>query len=179
MTALETITAKAQEKGLRFLVIGGHAVMAHGFARSTYDLDLLVRANEREQWLQLLKEAGATVHSSGKSFIQFQPTTVFPETADLMLVNDQTFEQFWIDSIVPVPPDSYGETRFVSLNHLIALKCHAIKHGHAGRVEKDVDDILELVKINKVDIADEKFRQLILKHGLPELYDKIKRVLGQ
>lgn len=177
MTALETIAARAEEKGLRFLVIGGHAVMAHGFARSTYDLDLLVRANEQEQWLQLLKEVGATVHSTGKSFIQFQPTTVFPETTDLMLVNDQTFQQLWSDSIVPA--EGYGQTRFVSLNHLIALKCHAIKHGHAGRVEKDVDDILELVKINKVDIADEKFRQLILKHGLPKLYDKIKRVLGQ
>lgn len=94
-----------------------------------------------------------------------------------MLVNDPTFEQLWNDSIVLT--DGYEHTRFVSLNHLIALKCHAIKHGHAGRVEKDVDDVLELVKINKVDVADEKFRQLILKHGLPTLYDKIKRVVGQ
>jgi len=177
MTALETITAKAQEKGLRFLVIGGHAVMAHGFARSTYDLDLLVRANEQEQWQELLKKAGATIHSVGTSFIQFQPTAAFPETTDLMLVNDHTFEQLWTDSFVPA--EGYEQTRFVSLNHLIALKCHAIKHGHAGRVEKDVDDILELVKVNKVDVLDEKFRQLILKHGLPTLYDKIKRVLGQ
>lgn len=177
MTALETITTKAREKGLRFLVIGGYAVMAHGFARSTYDLDLLVRSDEQEQWSQLLKEAGASVHSAGKSFIQFQPSEAFPETIDLMLVNDQTFEQLWNESIIPT--EAYGQTRFVSLNHLIALKCHAIKHGHAGRVEKDVDDVLELVKINKVDVTAENFRQLILKHGPPELYDKIKRVLGQ
>ena len=48
-----------------------------------------------------------------------------------------------------LPPDA----RVVSLEHLLALKCHAIKHGHPGRVEKDVDDVLGLVRANLLDVT--------------------------
>jgi hypothetical protein len=35
---------------LRFLVIGGYAVAAHGYARVTFDADLLVNRTDREAW---------------------------------------------------------------------------------------------------------------------------------
>jgi hypothetical protein len=173
MTALETITAKAQEKGLRFLVIGGHAVMAHGFARATFDLDLLVRVSEREAWKSLILEAGGQLFSENDVFMQFSESAALPMKTDLMLVNEETFRKLWPSAFVPA--NANPQTKFVALLHLIALKCHAIKHGHAGRVEKDVDDVLQLVKENKVDVLDGEFKALILKYGLPELYEKLKR----
>jgi len=39
VNVFQTITQKAAEAGLPFLVIGGYAVMAHGFVRATDDLD--------------------------------------------------------------------------------------------------------------------------------------------
>jgi len=173
MTALETIAAKAHEKGLRFLVIGGHAVMAHGFARSTFDLDLMIPASERERWKAMMLELGCALFSENAVFMQFSATESLP-AADLMQSQEETFEKLWQAAFIPE-----NGVKFVSLLHLIALKCHAIKHGHFGRVEKDMDDVLNLVKQNKLNVLDDEFKALILKHGTPEIYEKLKRVFSK
>ncbi|MGV3754523.1 MAG: hypothetical protein ACO1QS_04015 [Verrucomicrobiota bacterium] len=149
MTALETITAKAEEKGLRFLVIGGHAVMAHGFARSTYDLDLLVRANEQEQWQALLQEKHASTFAEGPNFIQYQASSQLTEAIDLLLVHERIFEPLWQASFSP----SQIQARFVSLEHLIQLKVHALKHG--GDTWKHRRDLSELIHTNKMTVPTE------------------------
>ena len=63
----------------------------------------------------------------------------------------------------------------VSLRDLIILKCHAIKHGHAGRVLKDIDDVIHLVLANKVNLEDDCWRELVLKYGTAELYEILQR----
>ena len=92
-----------------------------------------------------------------------------------MLVNDSTFAQMSAAAL-PLSP-STGSAKVVSLLHLVALKCHAIKHGHAGRVEKDMDDVIQLVKVNHLSLEDEKLRSIILKYGIPELYEKLERFI--
>jgi uncharacterized caspase-like protein len=59
---------------------------------------------------------------------------------------------------------------------LLALKCHAIKHGHETRIIKDADDVLQLVLVNRVDLDEPDIRDLFLKHGTAELYEKVKRL---
>ena len=39
-----------QSPPLRFLIIGDYAVGAHGFTRSTFDVDFRVRRAERDAW---------------------------------------------------------------------------------------------------------------------------------
>jgi hypothetical protein len=60
-----------------------------------------------------------------------------------------------------------------SVQHLIALKLHAIKCNPKTRAFKDLLDIIELIKANKVDIKSADFKELCLKYGSGELYDKI------
>jgi len=93
-----------------------------------------------------------------------------------MFVAGRTFEKLLADA-VSVP----GQTgaKIVSLAHLLALKCHAIKHGHAGRVVKDVDDVIHLVQANQVNLAAPEIHELFLKHGTAELYEKIQRICRQ
>jgi hypothetical protein len=62
-------------------------------------------------------------------------------------------------------PASAGGARIVSLHHLLALKCHAIKHGHTGRIVKDGDDVIHLVQANRLDPNEPALRELFLKHG--------------
>jgi predicted nucleotidyltransferase len=174
-TALEIIARESQKLGLRFLVIGGHAVMAHGFIRTTADLDLMIRAAERESWRNLMTSLGWQVYGNGPTFLQFNPAES-GEPVDFIMVNDQTYESLSKESVEIQPGNP--EYRVVSLLHLIALKCHAIKHGHAGRVEKDVDDVIELVKVNHLNVHDDRFRERILKYGIPELYEKLKSTCG-
>ena len=91
-----------------------------------------------------------------------------------MMVNDETFSKLLVDAVAA--PSGTGGARVVSLLHLIALKSHAIKHGHPGRVEKDLDDVIHLVQLNRLDLSQPEIRALVLKYGPPELYGKLQRV---
>ena len=57
---------------LRFLVIGGWAVGAHGHTRSTFDVDFLVCNNDRAACLRRLADLGLTKTSEFKTFAQFR-----------------------------------------------------------------------------------------------------------
>jgi hypothetical protein len=59
------------------------------------------------------------------------------------------------------------------LNHLIALKLHAIKYNPKIREYRDLPDIIELIRINKINTKDVEFKNLCLKYGREELYNKI------
>jgi hypothetical protein len=58
---------------------------------------------------------------------------------------------------------------------MLCLKLHALKHARAGRFLKDFLDVENLVKVNKVDWRSNAIRQLFLKYGNIELYEKISR----
>jgi hypothetical protein len=54
---------------------------------------------------------------------------------------------------------------------------HAVvAHGHPRRVEKDVDDVIGLVRANHLDVAEPQWRELFLKYGPPELHEKLLRL---
>jgi hypothetical protein len=59
---------------------------------------------------------------------------------DLILVTKDTFGKMLNDA--SHEPGLPATVKAVSLRHLLAMKCHAIKHGHAGRVVKDADDVI-------------------------------------
>lgn len=176
MNALATIAAHAADKGLPFLLAGGHAVIAHGYARNTFDIDLIIRRNDRNNWTEAASAMGYTLYREGATFLQFNPASTRVLPLDLMLVSDATFARLTAEA-VPAPPSAAG-IRIVSLLHLLALKCHAIRHGHQGRLVKDTDDVLRLIQTNRLDVNDPKNRELFLKHGTAELYEKIRRACG-
>jgi predicted nucleotidyltransferase len=60
-----------------------------------------------------------------------------------------------------------------SLEHLIALKLHAVKYNPKLRLIKDIPDIINLIRINKMDAKNERFKELCLKYGTQELYQEI------
>ena len=168
------IGPRAAEKGMAFLIAGGHAVIAHGHPRNTFDLDLIVPRTDRENWIALVCSAGYRLYREGPTFVQFDPLNQEALPVDLMLVNDETFNKLMTAAVAL--PGQLASAKIVSLKHLLALKCHAIKHGHSGRIVKDVDDVINLVTANAVDVSEPEMRALFLKHGTRELYEKIQRV---
>ena len=60
-----------------------------------------------------------------------------------------------------------------SLEHLIALKLHAIRYNPKVRENRDLPDIINMIKTNNVDIKSSHFKKLCLRYGTEELYDKI------
>jgi len=161
VNALATIITQAAAKNLPLLLAGGHAVIMHGYPRNTFDLDLIIRRSDRTEWTAHALSLGYSLYREGPTFLQFNPLQSTASTAlplDLMLVNEDTFAKLWAES-VPGPTGATG-ARVVSLRHLLALKCHAIKHGHPGRVVKDADDVLRLVQANGLDLNDSAMHEL-------------------
>jgi hypothetical protein len=58
---------------------------------------------------------------------------------------------------------------------LLALKCHAVRHGHAGRIVKDAEDVIQLIQKNGLDPETQAIRELFQKHGTQEFYQKVKK----
>ena len=173
MNTLKAIADRAAERKLQFVVIGGRALNFHGYDRQTFDLDLVVNRSERAEWAKLVGEIGYTIYNEGSTFWQFNPPPDEGEPLDIMLVKGETLGKIISDAATELVEDS--AINMASVSTLMATKCHAIKHGHAARVEKDVDDLIFLVVAKKLDLGDNYWRELILKYGTPEIYKKLKK----
>ena len=91
MGLFQEINTQARKQGLEFLVIGGLAVIFHGYTRDTADLDLLIRRNERMAWLDLLALLKYTIKTERDNFVQLSPPEQGAWPVDLMLVQNATF----------------------------------------------------------------------------------------
>jgi len=86
---------------------------------------------------------------------------------------DKTFEKIFA---VAAEEEMYGtRLKIPILDHLLALKLHALKHGHIGRHMKDHLDLEGLIRVNHLDIKSEKMRTLFLKYGNLNIYEQVSR----
>lgn len=159
-----------QKEGFRFLVVGGHAVNAYGYARYTKDLDLLINRDEKERWLCKLYEAGFTLVHDGGNFLQLT-SSASGGPVDFMLVNEQTFQRMEGEAGATKICDF--NFRVPSLNHLLALKIHALKYGPPVRGLKDFSDVLHLIEVNRIEPLGDNFRALCDKYGDKTIYERI------
>lgn len=173
MNVFEILKAESSSRNLSFLLIGGHAVGAHGYSRFTADVDLLVRKQDRAEWIIALEKNGFPLLHDGQSFLQFSSPQDFRWPIDLMLVNDATFHEMEKEA----KEIQIGEIflRTPSLNHLLALKLHALKSASEGRGRKDFLDVMSLLEANAVDVRSDKFRSLCEKYGSAEIYEQFLR----
>ncbi len=57
-----------------------------------------------------------------------------------------------------------------SPQHLINMKLHALRYGSEGRRNKDALDIIELARLQAIDLKSDDFQQACLRYGSPEVY---------
>jgi predicted nucleotidyltransferase len=176
MNILQSIEGAARERGLSFVVIGGLAVIEHGHLRLTADFDFLVPREARDRWHALLLDLGYNAVQQRDAFGQYAAPEGAGWPVDLMFVNEVTFQG--IQAAAKPIGIQGARVRLVSLEHLLALKLHALKHSHLGRFLKDFDDVTYLAKANKIDLRSPAIRDLFLKYGNSDLYEKICRACG-
>jgi predicted nucleotidyltransferase len=170
-----TIDQEATHRQLRYLVIGGLAINFYGYSRDTSDLDFFISQNERADWMKILAGFGYANYHDGGSFIQYNPPEKNAWPVDLMLVQEKTFAlmlEAGVDAEI-----FNTKTKVPSLEHLIALKLHALKNTRMHRFLKDFLDVENLIRINKLDIESKTVRELFEKYGTHDLYEKISRSL--
>ncbi|MBA3345918.1 MAG: hypothetical protein H0T44_11605 [Gemmatimonadales bacterium] len=160
MLPLESLFRELNDRGGRYVVVGGLAVVLHGHLRATGDIDLVVdfAAGEVARTLAVLEGAGfvpyvpvpgsdfadpakraAWVRDKGMLVFSLRPTSGVP-MVDLFLEHPIPFEQLWARSLVVamrgVP------VRIASIDDLITLK------RQAGRPE-DLTDVEALSAIKR------------------------------
>jgi hypothetical protein len=163
-----------QDPPLGFLIIGGYAVAAHGHTRATFDVDLLVRRVDHDAWLDRLGASGLKLFGQTRTFAQFsQPHD--GDGLDLMFVEEPTFDQMWQAS----EEHDFGgiRARVPCLDHLLALKLHALKQSPPHRTAKDAEDVEILLRRHGLNLRDLRYEQLFLKYGNREIYDTFLRLL--
>lgn len=171
---LRAISLASGDAKLSFLVIGGLAVVEHGYGRATEDMDLMIRRSDRIAWTELFGRLGYREWRDGGSFLQFEAASDKGIPLDTMLANDSTFAQLHGAAVrrtmlgVPV--------LIPCLKHLLAMKLHALRHTRGARGLKDMSDVATLVEINQVDVTASEFQGLCKQFGTPEIYESLKRV---
>jgi len=171
MDVLTILNEKSRERDLPFLVIGGLAVNAHGYERVTSDIDILVRGDERETWKNLLLSLGFSLTHEQGTFAQFKAAGETGWPLDLMFVNQQTFSKMFPESVeVKLKGLAF---RVPTLEHLLALKLHALKYTHGRRELKDLLDVVWLTDINHIDINGEKFIALCNRYGTEKIRNQL------
>lgn len=156
------------------LLIGGHAVMLHGYPRSTVDFDLLIPEKSESRWREKLEKEGWRLVHATEAFLQFEG----PEDAppfDLMKVDAATFEK-----LESASEDStlFGcPVRIPSPEHLVALKLHAVRQEGRVRKEQDWADVIGLIRSCGLDLENRDFHALIERYGGPDAITSIRRRL--
>jgi len=171
MNIFDVLERESRARGLPFLVIGGHAVNAYGYSRFTKDLDIVIRREQRAEWLAALEQNGFSIHRDGGTFLQLTPPPGCKWPLDLMLVKASTFSNLSRDSReIGIGP---GKFRVPALDGLFALKFHVLKQKIPGRGYKDLLDILTLAQCNGIDVRSDRVKSICAKFGSPEIYEQV------
>lgn len=165
------LSAVFGKTGVCGVLIGGFAVNYYKVTRQTADVDFLIIQEDFKKMLSLLKEEGYKVDYAQEVFTRLKSNKFYLMDLDFMFVDKET-----LDKIIKESKKIFiaGEKFIVpSLKHLIALKLHSLKYSLKLRENKDLPDIIELIRINKLKVKTKEFRDLCLKFGTEALYNKI------
>jgi len=168
---IERLSGEAGKRGLEFLLIGGHAVNAHGYERTTLDFDFMVPSADLVAWKDVMSFLGYQPIHETKAFAQFEPVDGDGFRIDLMLVDAPTFVKLMAGSEVR----TYGgcEIRVAGVLHLIALKLHATRTWDRAVQGKDFYDILNLIRIHRIDIASPDFQTILNRYATPSIKERL------
>ncbi len=142
--------------GVEYLIVGGHAVNAHGVPRSTKDLDILFRASypNSERLFRALAQFGTPLGMLTEESFRGRPEQVFqigvePSRIDLLQsIDGVDFDQAWshrvearVHATLPVS--------FLGRDDLIRNK------QATGRLQ-DLADVDKLLRVERVRRSSEK-----------------------
>ncbi len=165
-----SLLAFLSRHGISFLLIGGRGLEAHGYVRSTLDLDLLVRLPDLDRISERLREFGYVLTAETAIFSRWRSVDPSVVDLDLLYVDPATFDKLDRDAVTMNGGDL--GLRVPSLQGMIALKLHAMRN-QADRRIRDTQDIQAILRLNPETIALDELRTLCEKYGPSGIFDII------
>jgi hypothetical protein len=159
-----------------YLVVGGWAVGAHGISRMTDDTDILISDESYDDARKALEKAGFREWKRNHLVARFEHGDRRFQVIDLMFANLDTFGKMYRDSVEATMEGCRHHVPHV--DHLLAMKLHALKQGAADRRSKDAGDVLDLARVHHIDLQSDTFRNLCMKFGGESVYDYLLKLAG-
>ena len=153
------------------LIIGGHALGAHGVVRQTVDVDCLITAPDRSSLDEFLRNSGFTLAGETENFARYMHKSPLLSQVDVLFVDATTFAKLQPAAILL--RDNTEGLRVPALAHLIALKLHAIRNNPL-REARDLGDIAELLRANPESITPGELASLCDQFGPSGIEIKLK-----
>lgn len=176
MEILRTIQAYGENRGLRFVVIGGQAINCYGLSRQTGDIDLLVQRSQSDEWSKLLTKLDYNDSQNDQRFARYRSVHIAAWPINLMFVESKTFLAIYDEaSELEI---GVSKVKVASPRHLIALKVHALKTFDEHRHLKDYGDLLGLLRRKETNVGPTELREICLKYASRELFVKLSKDLG-
>ena len=154
------------------ILVGGWAVNQLGFARNTLDFDLMIFEDEYPVYWEVLNKLGYKEMVKTTLYARFSSEKEkYLPVIDILFANKSTYDKIAADGGIV---NFLGmELVLPKVEHIIAMKLHAVKYGEGYRGSKDYIDIIELMKANSIDSTSKNFEEICLKYGGSELYRRI------
>ena len=166
------IVQEFPSRGIRALLVGGHAVNAHGYTRATQDIDFIIDSDQEELVSNVMKSHGYTNESRHETVL----FCMKPEAAlriDFLKTDSSTMNTLW-EKRNRLTLEKDAVVFYADIKHLIAMKLTALKGNFSRREHKDLPDILNLAQIHGLSFETD-LQPLLQKFGTPELETKIKQ----
>lgn len=173
--AFHLVARASKKSAVPCVLIGGFAINFYKVTRNTLDVDFLTTKDDFEKIKSALIEAGYAKDFATDVTIRMSNKKEMLDV-DFIIVDDATRSKILKDG---KEVDVVGEMLIIpSVEHLIALKLHAIKNNPKNRMWKDLPDIIRLIKMNNIDLKSDKFKNICLKFGNSEIYKNISNFMN-
>ena len=142
--SLRKIAARLDDLGIPYAIVGGMAVVTHGYARTTVDVDVLLRPDDLVRVHAALDGLGFRPPFAGSRDLRDTETGV---RIEFLVAGDFPGDGRPKPVSFPDPAGAAIEIdgiRFLALERLVELKL-ASGMSHAGRL-KDLADVQELIR---------------------------------
>lgn len=169
------ISDLTKKEGVSCILIGGFAINYYRVTRQTADVDFLITKDDFDKIITILEKAGYKKDLIQENFAQLKSTQLSLLDVDFIFVDQDTLTKILKES----QEIEIAKQKLLvpSLDHLIALKLHSIKYNPKLRLTRDLPDIINLIRINEIDFKNNNFKELCLKFGTDEIYNKILEAL--
>ena len=133
------LLAEFNVQGVEYIIVGAHALAAHGHVRATKDLDVWVRphAENAKRVLRAFKEFGAPLHDLTEADLT-NPGTMFqigmpPLRIDIItMIDGVSFDEAWPARLL---------TKFVDQPVAVLSREHLIRNKRASGRTQDLADL--------------------------------------
>jgi len=169
---LSILASYLEEKGVRYVVVGGIAVLAYGYPRATQDIDLIVdqRNLDVASFCEYLRSHGflADENDLKDAFREKSHATIFHSSLSLRLDVKGVYSVADKETLHTAVPVRLGAAK-VCLTRPENLICHKLLFGSA----RDLEDALAVYTRMKPQLAEKELRRVARLLGVEEALQEL------